>query len=90
MMSTTVTKVGMREFRAHLPHYLLTSSTPVAITKHGETVGFYIPARHSTQTQEREALRQAASQLDQLLATHGLTEEELLAEFRVLREERKD
>ena len=36
-------KVGIREFRENLTAYI-ESSTPVAITRHGETVGFYVPA----------------------------------------------
>ena len=76
----------MREFRSHLPLYLLASS-PVAITKHGETVGFYIPTRtHSEQRdQDKNSLKVAASKLDKLLKEHGLTEDALLAEYRVLR-----
>ena len=88
-MDANVQKVGMREFRAHLPQYLL-ASLPVAITRHGETVGFYIPAhhRHSEQA-ELEALKQAARQLEKLLVSHGITEDQLLAEFRILREKKK-
>jgi hypothetical protein len=57
-MSTNVLKVGMREFRAHLPQYLLTA-VPVAITRHGEIVGYYIPTRHHVE--------QAAMALEKLL-----------------------
>ena len=34
--------VGVREFRANLPGYL-SSSIPVAVTRHGRTVGYYLP-----------------------------------------------
>ncbi len=34
--------VGIREFRGQLSSFL-ESTTPVAITRHGETVGFYVP-----------------------------------------------
>ena len=37
-------KVGMREFRDKLATYLLESESPVAITRHGDTVGYFIPA----------------------------------------------
>jgi hypothetical protein len=33
------TKVGIREFRDNLSTYLLESDVPVAITRHGDTVG---------------------------------------------------
>ncbi|MBA3536802.1 MAG: type II toxin-antitoxin system Phd/YefM family antitoxin [Tatlockia sp.] len=74
----------MREFRSHLPQYLLTSG-PVAITRHGETVGYYIPTRHHPEKSELEELREAAFQLEKLLIAHGLDEDELIAEFRALR-----
>jgi hypothetical protein len=89
-MDTNVLKVGMREFRAHLPQYLLASSLPVAITRHGETIGFYIPARHHPEQADIQALKQAALQFEKLLHSHGVTEEELLSEFRALREGKKD
>lgn len=85
IMSTNVLKVGMREFRAHLPQYLLTA-VPVAITRHGETVGYYIPTRHHVEQAELDALKQAAMVLEKLLVSHGVTEDELFQEFRALRE----
>lgn len=85
MKTTTVTKVGIREFRAHLPKYVLTS-VPVAVTRHGETVGYYIPTRHHTEQPELDGLIQAAQTLEKLLKTYDLTENQLLAEFRSLRE----
>jgi len=84
-MNTNVVKVGMREFRSHLPQYLLTT-VPVAITRHGETIGYYIPTRHHAQKSELDELKQAAQQLEKLLVSHGITEEELFLEFRALRE----
>ena len=62
----------------------------VAITRHGETVGFYIPAQHRHPEQaELDALKQVAHQLEKLLFAHGITEDQLLAEFRTLREKKK-
>lgn len=57
----------------------------VAITRHGETVGYYIPTRHHTENSELNALKDAAHQLEKLLKSHGITENELLTEFRTLR-----
>lgn len=37
-------KVGIRKFRARLSGYIAAGS-PVAIMRHGHTVGFFIPAR---------------------------------------------
>ena len=88
-MDTNIVKVGMREFRAHLPQYLMTS-LPVAITRHGETIGFYIPARHHHDKVELDALKQAALNFERLLLSNGITEDELFADFRALREGKDD
>lgn len=87
-MSKHVLKVGIREFRAHLPQYLLTE-VPVAITRHGETLGYYLPTRHHIEEAELEALKKAAVSLEKLLISHGITEEELFQEFRRLRKEKE-
>lgn len=83
-MEKSIMKVGMREFRAHLPQYLMTS-LPVAITRHGETIGFYIPTKHHHDKAELESLKQAVLKLEKLLLSNGITEEELFSEFRALR-----
>lgn len=87
-MSKNVLKVGVREFREHLPHYLLTA-VPVAITRHGETLGYYIPTRHHVEETELNELKKAALLLEKLLLSHGVTEEELFHEFRALRKEKE-
>jgi len=75
-------KVGIREFREKLASYLLESEAPVAITRHGDTVGYYIPARRKREETERAALKEAASRLQQVLASEGISEEEVLADFK--------
>lgn len=75
-------KVGIREFREKLASYVLESDTPVAITRHGETVGYYIPARRKRSDKERTALKEAASQLQKMLKAAGVSEEEIVADFR--------
>jgi antitoxin (DNA-binding transcriptional repressor) of toxin-antitoxin stability system len=37
-------KVGIREFRENLSSYL-ESPSPVAITRHGATIGIYVPTK---------------------------------------------
>jgi antitoxin (DNA-binding transcriptional repressor) of toxin-antitoxin stability system len=74
--------VGIREFRENLAAYLLESEVPIAITRHGDTIGYFIPARHKRSEAERSALKEAASQLDALLAAKGITEDELVADFK--------
>ena len=75
-------KVGIREFREKLASYLLESETPVTITRHGDTVGYYIPARRKRAETERAALKEAASRLQEVLASQGISEEEVLADFK--------
>jgi PHD/YefM family antitoxin component YafN of YafNO toxin-antitoxin module len=75
-------KVGIREFRDNLSNYLLESDAPVAITRHGDTVGYYIPARRKRSESEREGLRQVAARMQQMLTAHGLSEEEVLRDYK--------
>jgi PHD/YefM family antitoxin component YafN of YafNO toxin-antitoxin module len=75
-------RVGIREFREKLASYLLESDKPLAITRHGDTVGYYLPARRKRSEAERSALRQAAARLQEMLAAEGLTEDEMIADFK--------
>ena len=75
-------KVGIREFRERLASYVMESDTPVAITRHGDTVGYYIPARRKRSEAERAALREAASRLQKMLKAEGVSEEEIVADFK--------
>ncbi|MHB8354616.1 MAG: type II toxin-antitoxin system Phd/YefM family antitoxin [Burkholderiales bacterium] len=74
-------KVGIREFRSQLPHYLLDAGQPLAITRHGETIGYYIPSRETERLAEVESLKVAASKLDALLKAAQVDEESVIAEF---------
>jgi PHD/YefM family antitoxin component YafN of YafNO toxin-antitoxin module len=74
-------KVGIREFRDKLASYLLESDTPVAITRHGDTVGYYIPARRKRSEADRAALQEASVRWQQILAIEGISEEDALKDF---------
>lgn len=77
------TKVGIREFRAGMAEFIA-SSTPVAVTRHGQTIGYFIP----TQGQDEEgiaALKKASKTLDRLLAAKSIDVEEVVAEFKAVR-----
>jgi hypothetical protein len=74
-------KVGIREFREKLALFL-ESSGPLAVTRHGETMGFYIPAHRTPRQADLEALRQAAEELDRLLARAGAEEQDLVRDFK--------
>jgi len=77
--------VGIREFRENLAAYLLETDAPVAITRHGDTIGYYIPARRKRTETERAALQVAATRLEELLAAKGVAEEDVVADFKLWR-----
>jgi PHD/YefM family antitoxin component YafN of YafNO toxin-antitoxin module len=75
-------KVGIREFRDKLATYLLESDAPVAITRHGDTIGYYIPARRKRTDTDRAALKEATTRWQEVLASQGLSEDEALSDFK--------
>jgi hypothetical protein len=54
----------------------------VAITRHGDTVGYYIPVRRKRTEAERAALREAVSRLQKMLEAEGISGEEVIADFK--------
>lgn len=76
-------KVGIREFRAGLAEYIA-SDVPVAITRHGQTVGFFIPAR-ADRAVDIAALKSAAAKLDQMLDLSERDIDVIVEEFADLR-----
>lgn len=77
------TKVGIREFRADLAEYIA-ASNPVAVTRHGQTVGYFIPV-HGQAEADLVALKKASQSLDKLLSTQGVDVEEIVADFKKAR-----
>ena len=77
-----ILKVGIREFRERLANYLLQTDKPVAITRHGDTVGYYLPARRKRSETERAALKEAAAHLQEILAAEGIHENEMIEDFK--------
>ena len=83
-------KVGIREFRENLASYLLESDAPVAITRHGDTVGFYLPVRRKRTEEEKQALIEAGRRVDEMMARLGITEEDIMKDLeRIKREEQE-
>ena len=79
-------KVGIREFRENLAGYL-ESGTPLAIMRHGETLGFFVPAQKRTRQAQLEAMRAAARDLDSMIAAWNdsdsvPTEDSLMEEYK--------
>lgn len=79
------TKVGIRQFRAGMAEFIA-SSTPVAVTRHGRTVGYFIPTQGQADA-DIAALKQASRVLDQMLATQGVDLDDVVAEFRTERQQ---
>ena len=78
--------VGMREFRANLQKYTKHKTSPIAITSHGEAVGYYIPVRPSPQESDLKALQKAVKKLSAVLQEKCVGEDEIVAEFRTAHE----
>jgi antitoxin (DNA-binding transcriptional repressor) of toxin-antitoxin stability system len=78
-------KVGIREFRADLAEYIA-SSVPVAVTRHGQTVGYFIPTQGQVDA-DLAALKKASKTLDQMLAAQEVDVEAVVAEFKTVRKQ---
>lgn len=66
--------VGIREFRAGLAEFI-DNRQPVAVTRHGQTVGIFIPTPRPSQA-DLQALRDATAKLEAVLS---LSEDEVEA-----------
>jgi hypothetical protein len=77
------TKVGIREFRAGLAEFIA-SSTPVAVTRHGHTIGYFIPT-HGQAEAEVASLKKASKTLDRLLAAKSVNADSAVADFKTAR-----
>jgi antitoxin (DNA-binding transcriptional repressor) of toxin-antitoxin stability system len=73
-------RVGVREFRDHATQYLA-SDEVLAIERHGQPIGFYIPTGKSRQASFQEALARLEQTVRQVLAETGMNEDELARLF---------
>ena len=58
----------------------------LAITRHGETLGFFIPAQKRDRKAELEAMRAAAKDLDAMIVSWGASEDELIGDYKEIRQ----
>ena len=79
----TATKVGIREFRAGLSDFV-DSDAPIAVTRHGHTVGYFIPVKED-RTADVAALRAAGEKLDALLKLSDDDVDAAIDDFKQLR-----
>jgi len=75
------TKIGIREFRERLASFMV-ADKPLAITRHGDTVGYYIPTRRKASERELLSLREASARIQKMLAAKGITEDEMVEDFK--------
>lgn len=71
--------VGVREFRDHATTYLA-GNEPVAVSRHGQVIGFYIPVERDD-AQAQRALEGLAATVSRVLAETGMSEDDLAGLF---------
>ena len=80
--------IGVREFRENLSEYL-DNGAPVAISRHGETVGYYVPVARKRTEQEWAEFDRMAARIDRMISDLGLTEDEIIEDFKKWRVSKK-
>ena len=83
----SASKVGIREFRAGLADFV-DADSPVAVTRHGQTVGYFIPVKQD-RAADAAALRAAGEKLDTLLQLAEGDVDEMVEEFKTLRKAKR-
>ena len=76
--------MGVREFRDHATTYLA-GTDPLAISRHGKVIGFYIPVQRDEGEVDR-ALTRLGEAVAHVMAETGLSEDELARLFDLRRE----
>lgn len=74
------TKVGIREFRSGLAEFIA-SVNPVAVTRHGHTVGYFIPTHGHTDA-DMAALKKASAEFDRPLPARSVDIQTVTTEFK--------
>ena len=80
-------RIDVGELRDKLAEYL-ESSLPIEVTRHGQIIGFYIPVPKRPNASERDAMLEAGRRMQAELARLGITEEELVADFKAWRRQK--
>ncbi len=75
--------VGIREFRAGLAEFI-DNKQPVAVTRHGQTVGYFIPTARPALA-DLQALRDAADKLESIMSLSEDDVEAAVRDFDALR-----
>jgi hypothetical protein len=86
---SVATRVGIRELRSRLASHL-ESSTPIEVTRHGRTIGLYVPLPQQGNLSDRDKVLEAGRLMQAELERLGLGEDELSADFRAWRKGRHE
>lgn len=73
-------RVGVREFRDHATHYLAGDDV-LAIERHGQPIGFYIPAKARRPAVSTAALERLERAIERVVAQTGFSEDDLVRFF---------
>jgi antitoxin (DNA-binding transcriptional repressor) of toxin-antitoxin stability system len=71
--------VGVREFRDHATSFL-SAGEPLAVSKHGRVIGFYIPVERD-HDEVKTALARLGEVVEDVLKQSGMSEEEFAQLF---------
>ena len=84
----TATKVGIREFRAGLADYV-DADARVAVSRHGQTVGYLIPGQEGPRSADVATLKAAGEKNDALLRLEESEVDAAVEDFKQVRREAK-
>jgi antitoxin (DNA-binding transcriptional repressor) of toxin-antitoxin stability system len=76
-------RVSIREFRTDLAQYI-SASNPVAVTRHSQTVGYFIPTLAKSDS-DLVSLQKASLKLTALLAAQTVDIEDVVTDFKAAR-----
>jgi len=79
--------IGIREFRDKLSTCLLQTEGPLEITRHGDTIGYYLPTKRKRTEAEKKALEEAGLRMQEMMKAAGVTEDEIIEDFQRMRKE---
>jgi hypothetical protein len=86
-MSTPTVEIGGSQEK--LAEALLASDQAVTLTHDGQPVGTFIPAHQKTKEEAWESFKRAHAAIQAQMAELGLTEEDVMAEYWRLHDERR-
>ena len=78
-------KVGIEEFRDNATKLLALGET-MQIERHGHPVGYFIPTKKKDSDAAKEAFARLETAVNELIATTGLSEDELAELFTIKRD----